>query len=234
MTYPEYMQENIFEPLGMRHSGFRSEDFPDTHAIPHTRINGKTIELPVWNGNGYLMRTTAEDMARFMLALMHDDSSGGFPLLKPETVRIMQTKESYGKDLFHLDSELPDPGYGLGLILYSHGWMGHGGSTVGYQSLWQFHPLKQSGFVILTNVNGILGGREAFDSVWKNTAAIRDLLLRTIDPLAAFEFFPWGYILTVGAVSFLIQILYRVWKKHLFYRHPENRPSAAIAPPSKS
>ena len=51
-SYAEYMHENIFAPLEMTHSGFSADEFVGRHAIPHTRIDGKNIELPVWNGQG--------------------------------------------------------------------------------------------------------------------------------------------------------------------------------------
>ena len=155
-------------------------EFVGKHAIPYTRINGENIELPVWNGNGYMMRTTAEDMAKFMFAHMNKGNSKGVQILQPESVQVMQTKESKGKSLLNRNTELTDVGYGLGLIHYQSGWMGHGGSTVGYQSLWQFNPSKQCGFIIFTNANGILGGKDDFLSVWENVAEIRDIIMKLL------------------------------------------------------
>jgi CubicO group peptidase (beta-lactamase class C family) len=202
-SYPDYMNENIFKPLGMLDTGFNSMDFRNQHAIPYTRINDENIELPVWNGNGYLMRTTAEDMSKLMLAHMNNGTYNSFQLLKPETIQLMQTKASQGKSILNRNTELTDSGYGLGLIHYQGGWMGHGGSTVGYQSLWQFNPSKQCGFVIFTNVNGILGGKDDFSSVWENVAAIQDILMQKMDPLSTLEFYPWGLIITWATIIVL-------------------------------
>jgi CubicO group peptidase (beta-lactamase class C family) len=193
--YPAYMDENIFGPLGMLNSGFIHKDFVDQHAIPHTRIDRENIELPLWNGNGYMMRTTAEDMAKFMLAHINYGFYNQFLLLQPETIELMQTKASKGKSILNKNTELTDAGYGLGLIHYKNGWLGHGGSTVGYQSLWQFNSKKQCGFVIFTNINGILGGRDDFLSVWENVAEIRDILLKQLDPLATIRSFPRGLVI---------------------------------------
>jgi CubicO group peptidase (beta-lactamase class C family) len=148
-----------------------------------------------------------------MLAIMNNGNFNDYQLLQAESIEAMQTKKSRGKSILNPTSELPDPGYGLGLIHYAHGWMGHGGSTVGYQSLWQYHPIKQCGFVIFTNINGILGGRDDFDSVWGNVASIRDILLSIIDPLATFEFFPWGYILLWAAIIIMANIIIRQIKR---------------------
>jgi CubicO group peptidase (beta-lactamase class C family) len=214
-SYPEYMRDNIFEPLGMWDSGFSSADFVNQQAIPHTRIEGENIELPIWNGNGYMMRTTAEDMANFMLVHMNNGSYRNFQLLQPETIQSMHAKVSRGKNIFNLNSELTDSGYGLGIIRYQGDWRGHGGSTVGYQSLWQFNPSKQCGFVLFTNINGILGGRDDFQSVWENMAAIRDILLKQMDPLATIEFFPWGFILAWAMIIFLANLTIRKWRSRI-------------------
>jgi len=207
--YPEYMKENIFEPLGMLNTGFDLEDFVDQHAIPHTRIDGENIVLPFWNGNGYMMRTTAEDMGKFMLAHMNNGFYNQFQLLLPETIEAMQSEESKGKSILNPNSELHDAGYGLGIIHYQNGWVGHGGSTVGYQSLWQFNPAKQCGYVIFTNVNGILGGEDDFTSVWDNLAEIRDILLKQLDPLSKVRTLPWGWVLLWVAVAVLINLIPR-------------------------
>lgn len=208
-SYPEYMKENIFEPLGMLNTGFSSTEFSAQHAIPYTRIDGENVELPVWNGNGYMMRTTADDMAKFMLAHMNNGYYNHFQLLQPGTVQLMQTKASKGKSILNPNTELTDSGYGLGLIHYQAEWLGHGGSTVGYQSLWQFNPSKQCGFIIFTNANGILGGKDDFLSVWENVAEIRDIIMKQLNPLSTFNFYPWGLILSWAGIIIFANLIIR-------------------------
>ena len=212
-SYPEYMRDNIFEPLDMLNTGFDLADFEDQHAIPYTRINGDNIELPFWNGNGYMMRTTAEDMGKFMLAHMDNGFYNQYQLLLPETIEQMQTKETKGKSMINPKSELYDAGYGLGLIHYQNGWIGHGGSTVGYQSLWQFNPKKQCGYVIFTNINGILGGKDDVDSVWNNVAEIRDILIKKLDPLSIIRAFPWEWVLIWVTSAVFINLISRWFRK---------------------
>jgi len=228
ISYPDYMQENIFEPLGMLNSGFSSEDLAAQHSIPHTRASGETIELLVWNGNGYMMRTTAEDMAKFMLALINDGFYNDYQLLQPDSIRLMQTKFSRGKNPLNPNSELSDPGYGLGLIHYPHGWMGHGGSTVGYQTLLQFKPSIQSGFIITTNINGILGDYDDFQSVWTRMASIRDVLLSELDPIATFEFYPWGLIV-LTSLSMIILIANLITRRIKQKREKQHQPSKPLS-----
>ena len=208
IPYSDYMKENIFEPLGMSNTAFSSHDLFGQNITPYTRISENNIELSVWDGNGYLMRTTAEDMAKFMLAHINDGNYDNFQLLQPETIKMMREKVSKGRNILNPKSELTDSGYGLGLIHYPHGWLGHGGSTVGYQSLWQFNPSKQCGFIIFTNINGILGGYDDFQSVWKNIAEIRSILFSIMDPLANFQFPPWGPMI-IGALTLLVVFVVR-------------------------
>jgi CubicO group peptidase (beta-lactamase class C family) len=215
ISYPDYMNDNIFEPLGMLNSGFNANDFTSQHTIPHTRIEGVNTELPVWNGNGYMMRTTAEDMAQFMLVHLNNGKYHQFQLLEPETIQLMQTKTTRGKSIFNPNPEISYPGYGLGIIHYPNGWIGHGGSTVGYQTLWQYHPGKKCGFIIMTNINGILGNNDDFQSVWKHVAAIRDILFSKLDPLAANDFFPEKFLLLCAMLTFLGFIFWRKMKEKL-------------------
>jgi len=170
------MKEHILKPLGMSNSGFSSEDFFENHAIPYTRIDKKNIELPIWDGKGYMMRSTAEDMAKIMIAHMNEGNLQDFQLLKPETISLMQEKHSHGKDLFHLGSKCINSGYGLGIIHYKDNVLGHGGSTPGFQSLLSFKLSNQKGYIILTNINGILGGKKSFNSVWDSVSSVEDVL----------------------------------------------------------
>lgn len=212
VPYPDYMKINIFDPLGMERSGFSAGEFDGQHAHPYTRIDGQITPLSIWNGNGYMMRTTAEDMASFMLAHMANGSYKDYQLLKPETIELMRIKESRGRSILNPKTELTDAGYGLGLIHYQGDWMGHGGSTVGYQSLWKFNPTRKCGFIIITNLNGILGGKEDSYFVWDHVAAIQDVLMRQMDLLATFDFFPVGFILVWAAILFWANLLIR-WRR---------------------
>jgi len=180
-SYVEYMHENIFDPLGMNSSGFSADEFAGRHAIPYTRINGENIELPIWNGQGSMMRTTAEDMAKFLLALLNDGRHGGFQLLQPETIELMQQRTSRFKVFLESSDDLPSKGYGLGLHILRGGWVGIGGSAPGYQSLFRFHPSKQVGYVILSNVNGILGN--SYESTRSDIYEVQNALVSILDPM---------------------------------------------------
>ena len=194
-TYPEYMKEHILEPLGMSNSGFSSADFVENHAIPYTRIDNKNIELPIWNGKGYMMRSTAEDMAKFMITHMNQGNFQNFQLLKLQTVSLMQEKHS--------------PGYGLGIIHYKNNVLGHGGSTPGFQSLLSFKPSSQKGYIILTNINGILGGKESFDSVWASVSSIEGVLKSELGFSNSRNSVSIGIVIVVIIISSILLIIMR-------------------------
>lgn len=210
-TYPEYMKEHIFESLGMSNSGFFLAEFEGRNAIPFTRDEDKNIELPFWNGNGYMMRTTAEDMAIFMIAHIRNGRYQNFQLLKSETIALMQEKHSHGKDLFHLKSKCIESGYGLGIIHYKNNVLGHGGSTPGFQSLWSFKPSSQTGYIIITNVNGILCGRKNFNSVWATVSSIEAMLRSELGFSANWNFYLIGI---VSAGILIINIIFLKRRKN--------------------
>ena len=181
-SYAEYMREKIFAPLGMKSSGFSADELAGRHAIPYTRIDGENVELPLWNGRGSLMHTTAADMAKFMLALIHKGRSGGVQLLQPETVELMRRRTTRYRVLFKSSDDLPHSGRGLGHSIIRGGWFGIGGSTPGYQCLFRFHPDRQIGFVLLTNVNAILGGGHNYASARAEIYRVQDALVSVLDP----------------------------------------------------
>jgi CubicO group peptidase (beta-lactamase class C family) len=101
------MRERILEPLSMRQSVFTTEDSSVTYARPFTRKDGKNLPLPLWEGNVSLMRSTATDMAKFLLVHMNDGSCGDIRILKPETIALMHARQSHKRGLFHLAQPVP-------------------------------------------------------------------------------------------------------------------------------
>jgi CubicO group peptidase (beta-lactamase class C family) len=209
--YEGTMRQNVFGPLGMTNSGFSAAEFADRHAIPHTRIDGENIELPIWDGQGSMMHTTAEDMAKFVVALMNDGRYGDHQLVQPETIELMQRKTTRFKTLFRNSDDLPRKQLGLGLYAFRAGWFGYGGSAPGYQCLLRFHPSRRVGYVILSNVNAILGGGENYESARSDIYGVQDALISTLDPTFVIRR-RGGEIAIVGAlVTYLIAIT--IWTR---------------------
>jgi hypothetical protein len=111
-------------------------------------------------------------MAKFIIAHMQEGKFEDNILLQPETMELLHKKHSHGRYLFKLSSNCRFSGYGFGIIQYKNYWFGHGGSTIGSQSLWKFNKSQDKGYIILTNANGLLHSKENFDAVWATVSAI--------------------------------------------------------------
>jgi hypothetical protein len=72
--------------------------------------------------------------------------------------------------------------HGLGLFVFRGGWFGNGGSAPGFQRLARFHPARQVGYVILSNVNAILGGGANYESARSDVYDVQNALVSILDP----------------------------------------------------
>ncbi|MGD8700157.1 MAG: serine hydrolase domain-containing protein, partial [Gemmatimonadales bacterium] len=126
-VFLQYMQDNVFEPLGLTHI---VADHVDS-IIPHrTRFYARTRAGTVlnadyvdssykWAGGGFLSNTA--DLVRFGMAHLTDD------LLRPETVALLWTSQR--------TNEGEETGYGIGWYVGSdyegRRIISHGGSSIG-------------------------------------------------------------------------------------------------------
>src|SRR5205823_703379 len=101
-----------------RASGEKFERYVDNHILKPLKMNNSTFDQPLppqlapQMSKGYLnagqkprdfefvqaapagaLSTTAADMTRFMLAFLQDGTVDGVSILKPDTVRQMQTRQ---------------------------------------------------------------------------------------------------------------------------------------------
>jgi len=176
----DYMDENIFTPLQMDHTGFDSLEFIDEHATPHTRKYGNdtNIPLPLWNGR-YMLRSSVSDMGNLMMALMNDGVFEGTQILEGDTIELMSTNTRPSIFFRELLRTLKRDGYGMGIEVCNHGLLGHGGSTVGFTGEFYCSPSKDIGFVRLSNVNAILDyTSEGWRDIGKTNDQIRTKVLR--------------------------------------------------------
>jgi CubicO group peptidase (beta-lactamase class C family) len=164
-----------------RVSGEEFARYVDNHILKPLRMTNSTFDQPLplqlapQMSKGYLsaskkprdfefvqaapagaLSTTAGDMTRFMLAFLQDGSVDGVAILKPETVRQMQTRQ------FELDPMI----CGLGITFMEY-WMnpvraiGHGGDTVYFHSDMVLVPDAHAGYFVSYNSLGknVSGGR---------------------------------------------------------------------------
>jgi CubicO group peptidase (beta-lactamase class C family) len=200
-----YMEENIFTPLLMDHTGFDSLEFIDEHATPHTRKYGNDINipLPVWNGR-YMLRSSASDMGNLMIALMNEGSFQGTQMLERETVDLMLANTRSSFFLRDFVRKLKRDGYGMGIEVCNHGLLGHGGSTVGFTGEFYINPSTDTGFVRFSNVNAILDyTSEGWRDIGRTTDQIRNKVMRKMRLLPLVDYivlFPM-----IGSIVVLIR-----------------------------
>lgn len=183
MEYTQYCAKHIFTPLGMERSRFLLEGMDRSqHATPYIRVtdgNFSAVALrdPAWNiptgvreaqaplclysfvtmPDG-LARTSAAELARFLLAYMKGGALHGKQLLSSGTVAEILARQPVS---------LPgEGGSGIGLAWhhYAGGICGHTGSDPGVATSMKFDAARGRGVVVLTNSDD---GREACAAITK-------------------------------------------------------------------
>ena len=171
MPLADYCATRLFEPLGMRESGWSLEDIPiEKHASLYSLVPDDPDELgfggvevlheeldraraaepgslfkhclyshPI-KADG-MLRTSVEELARFLALYTHDGLSNGQRILRPETLEMMLSADHYGRALCWQGGALPD-----GRIRWHHG-----GSDPGVRTLILFHPKLRLGVLLFRN-----------------------------------------------------------------------------------
>ncbi len=152
--YPEYIARHILQPLGMTHSTF---DQPLPPALAKDLSQGYTkasddkpfpIEYNELAPAGGL-RSTAVDMAHFMIAQLEGGSYSGAPIMSPATTQLMHTPQSRmapGMNGFDLGFYQENRN-GLRII-------GHAGDLTAFHSDMHLLLDKDVGFFIALNSGG--------------------------------------------------------------------------------
>ena len=164
MPFDDYVERNIFQPLGMSHTTFR-QPLPDNlkamMSNGYVKASGdpKNFEfVQAWPAGS--VSTTAEDMSHWMIAHLQDGEYNSVRILKPETARIMHSRAwtnvaalnggAYG---FYEESR------------NGHHIIGHGGDTGWFHSDMHLMLDDQVGFFISVNSAG-KGDIPVLDALW--------------------------------------------------------------------
>lgn len=150
IPFDDYVERNIFVPLGMRHSSF-VEPLPRHLAvdqvIPYARRGGALVASPIELIAGFRpagsVAASAVDMSHFMLAHLQADMPGAARILRPETLRLMHST------VYRADPRLP--GVALGFLegeINGLRTIGHRGTTDSFQSALLLVPSKKLGIFI--------------------------------------------------------------------------------------
>jgi CubicO group peptidase (beta-lactamase class C family) len=161
ISWEDYVERHLFEPLGMHDSTFR-EPWGDQRAAPMpARLRENVSKGYVRRAGAYrasdfefigqigpagALSTTATDMARWMLAHLNDGRLGDAVILRPDTARRMHQRH------FGTDPRLPGIAHGfIESRLHGYRAIGHGGGTVHFLSDMQLIPDLDFGVFISTN-----------------------------------------------------------------------------------
>lgn len=155
--FGDFLRARIFEPLGMRHTGYRVPLRADPqHAMGYDMVDIQLVAAPHvfsgWGNSG--IETTAPDLARWAAAVERG------ALLRPESWRAIFTRAQLGSGtVVDVDfAGLPSSGYGFGWVLStSRGaeLRSHGGAIAGFSSIVNWFP--QNGWTVIVLSNGKQG-----------------------------------------------------------------------------
>lgn len=172
-VYEELITDRVFRPLGMSRSFYFAEDVINLGpAAGHIYRPGQgpVVAMPYHMSRGTMpgggIISTAVDQARY-IALHADIGAGGGGLLRPDTLRLMQTPQAEAGSMCDQvgiswmldDLETPPPT------------VKHGGATNGHLSSFELVPSERFGVTVLTNCDM---GRELRDTV---AVAVREELI---------------------------------------------------------
>lgn len=178
-----YARRHIFEPLGMRNSGwFLSEIPPGKHARLYI-AQGPRVPIPLYEQVTYPdggVRTSVTDLAKFFVALLNDGEYEGTRILETSTVQEMQR--------FHYtDANKPVNVVVHGEDAVNSGifWatkfdatrIGHNGSDPGVRTMMLADPGREVGVILFTNMS--MHDEESgpyfdiFDALWAQAVKLK-------------------------------------------------------------
>ena len=155
LPFEEYVQQNIFKPLGIAHATFM-EPLPErlkpmmSNGYELASEDPKPFELappnPAPDGS---LSITGADMARFMIAHLQNGRYGDAQILQPQTAELMHARQ------FSMDSAVN--GMALGFYEENRNGLriiGHGGDLQYFHSDMHLIPTEGLGFFVSYNSLG--------------------------------------------------------------------------------
>ena len=154
----ELMRAEVFAPMRLQHTVADQVAQIITHrAAPYQRgANGQVQNAPFtdnsykWAGGAYL--STPEDLVRFGFGVLNDR------VISQTTRELLWTRPTLP------DGRVAEQAYGLGWFFYEPregepaalSWVGHGGGSVGGNTLFQIQPERGVVIAIVCNLTGCL------------------------------------------------------------------------------
>ncbi|MBL8057261.1 MAG: beta-lactamase family protein [Anaerolineales bacterium] len=204
-SYERYLQAHLLDPLGLTHTytdpalarqaglaqGYsRLFGFAVPRAQPHRRYEVAA---------GYII-STAEDLARYAIALNNDAAVGDTRLLQPGGLqRLFQPVQGYGWGWF------VEPGR-----IY------HGGANETFKTYVTLYPLQKLGLVVLINEGYLFDHYISAEQVYGGVAAIvRGFPPPAVAPGWSTQVMGWlllAFVLALGAFQTFNVLSLRTWR----------------------
>lgn len=146
IEFDEYCKQNIFEPLEMNNTFWRLGEIFQTIVRPYNYANGEYEMLEHYTFTDYPnggLRSTAEDVFKFLSAFVQDGTANNYQLLNATTINEMITPQ-----IPSIDEEV-----GLHLFLFDdeNNLWGHDGGEAGVATIVGFNPTTKVGAIVLAN-----------------------------------------------------------------------------------
>jgi len=206
-SYGDYIQQQIFDRLDMRHSFVSQARAREDDLAAGYRIwFGFPVAANISYGEdvlpSYALISSAEDMTHYLIAQLNGGSFGDRSVASPEAIQAMHT---------------PSEG-----ALYGRGWrkaavngvpaIFHGGVAHNYQSFVAFSPEERWGVVVLMNVRSVLA-----DTIHRRVAwGVVSLLAGRSPPPQRGLSFTTRYVLV--DLAFLLWMLILIWASYSLWQ----------------
>ncbi len=164
LSYADYLEKNIFNPLGMN-SSFMHRSDPRHKDAAKTYVNGKMYVDPfIRDEAAGMIRSNADDMAKYVIALLNSARGSDNSSFDAEMIRQMSMNHHDNLTLARISSEY----WGWGLYANKlesskdsteATWVGHAGDTFGYHASMGFIPEQGIGVIILMNSANVPAAR---------------------------------------------------------------------------
>jgi CubicO group peptidase (beta-lactamase class C family) len=169
LPFAEYCRSEIFEPLGMTRTSWYLRDLDlSQHARPYTYIpagesraifreggredhrseSGGFVPHCLYSFPNFpdgLVRTSVNQLSRFLLAILQEGALEGNRILKKETIRTIFSREHFGEGLCWTEHPLPG-----GDSLWAHS-----GGDPGINALMCFRTPDKAGFIVMGNTDDV-------------------------------------------------------------------------------
>jgi CubicO group peptidase (beta-lactamase class C family) len=149
-SYADFMRREVFLPLGLSETAVL-ESAP-TGAAYAERYDEKQRPIPFYtfdHSGASAIYSSAHDLARFGMFHLKNRVGGQRPILKDETIDLMQTAVSPA--LYGLGFRIDPEDYGFKRVF-------HGGSMPGVNTMLRIYPSENLALAVLTNAEINFGG----------------------------------------------------------------------------